>query len=199
MSLIAKEEPVEERERKLIPEDIHHGVCIGVVELGTVYDERYDKNKNEVLITWELPDELIQVGDDGTTMPMIISQKYTISLHEKSNLRKMLEAWRGKKFSFDELQGFDLKTLLNVNGMIQVIHNHNKNTGKTYANVASVIPLIRSMEKKTPVHVPVYFDFDEEMELPELPEWILNRIRESQEWELRVKGKTPKGNDEPDF
>ena len=78
MSLIAKEEG-EARERKMIPEDTHHAVCIGVIELGTVFDERFGKNKREVLITWEIPEERIEMERDGDTisMPMIISQKFT--------------------------------------------------------------------------------------------------------------------------
>ena len=38
-----------------------------------------------------------------------ISATYTLSLGERSNLRKMLESWRSRAFTPEELQGFDLE------------------------------------------------------------------------------------------
>ena len=198
MGLLAKEEaPM--RERKLISEDMHHAVCIAVIELGTVYNERYEKNNHEVMFTWELPEERIEMTreDETVSMPMVTSQKYTISLHEKANLRKAMESWLGRKLTFDELQGFDLKSMLNKNCMLQIVHSTNANTGKTYANISTIIPLIKNMEVKTPEHAPVYFTFEDCNELPDVPDWILERIKESQEFDTWKNGMTDSEEDAP--
>ena len=189
MGLIVKEEDGMDRERKLLPEDIHHAICIGVIELGTIHNEWYDKDVRQVLVTWEIPDELITFtkNDEELTMPMITSKTYTVSLHEKSNLRKDLENWRGRKFTHDELQGFDLKNLLAQNCMLQIMHQVSEKNGKTYANIASIIPLIKGLEVRTPKHAPVFFSWDtmENDELPDVPDWIINRMKESFEWQNR--------------
>jgi hypothetical protein len=36
----------------------------------------------------------------------------TVSLASNGNLKPLLESWRGKKFTKEELVGFDLKTIL---------------------------------------------------------------------------------------
>lgn len=190
MGLLVKESD-DNKERKLIPEDVHHAICISVIELGTIYDERWQNDKREVMFTWEFPFERIEFERDGDTieMPMVISQRYTISLHEKSNLRKMLESWIGSRFEFEELQeGIDLKKYLNKNCMLQVVHNTSKSNGKTYANVGTVIQLIKGMDTKTAEHAPVYFEFDTCDKLPDVPEWILTRIMESQEYDEWKEG-----------
>jgi len=43
---------------------------------------------------------------------LMISKRYTMSLGEQSTLRKDLESWRGKKFTPEELQGFDLNACI---------------------------------------------------------------------------------------
>src|SRR3990167_2490369 len=68
---------------------------------------------------------------------------------EKANLRKHLEAWRGKKFTKEELDGFDVEKLLGVNCQLQVIHNLSDNGG-TFANVQAIVPLGKGMVKIRP-------------------------------------------------
>ena len=68
----------------------------------------------------------------------MVLRRYRLSLHEKSNLRPMLEAWRGRKFNEEELTGFDLEKLVGVNCQVQVIHGI-KSTGGTFAKVQAVV------------------------------------------------------------
>jgi hypothetical protein len=70
--------------------------------------------------------------------PYMVMATFTNSLHEKSRLRPMLEAWRGRKFTNEELDGFDLEKLIGANCQVQVIHAI---TDKgTYANIQAVVP-----------------------------------------------------------
>jgi hypothetical protein len=61
-------------------------------------------------------------------------------------LRHHLEAWRGKKFSAQELQGFDLEKLLGVNGQVQVVHALSDD-GRIWANVQAIVPIGKGMTK----------------------------------------------------
>jgi len=113
------------------PEGLHHAVCVDVIDLGLVATKFGDKPK--VRIVWQIEDR------DGRGARFRASQMYTPSLNEKSALRPMLEAWRGRKFTAAELEGFDLEKLVGANGQIQVVHNMGDN-GNTYANVQAVVP-----------------------------------------------------------
>ena len=128
-----------------IPEGLHLAHCYSVVDLGTQVSEYNGKEivRNRVLITWELPDERIDIEkEDGTkvNLPRAISAEYTLSLHDKAALRHDLETWRSKQFTDDELDGFNLEKLLGVSAQIQVLHKKSADGKKTYANVTSIVP-----------------------------------------------------------
>ena len=173
MSLLAKAQPGIEFE--LPPAGNSVARCYAVVDLGM--QERHWSGqvnfKRIVRISWELPDELMEDG-----RPFSITQNYTLSLGEKANLRKDLESWRGRQFTEEELHGFDLKNLLGVPAMINVIHRHADN-GKTYANVGAVSPLPKGLECPPAVNAPLFFSLEEpgwEQKYNDLPEWLQGKI-----------------------
>jgi hypothetical protein len=121
-----------------VPEGNWPGRCYRVIDLGTqrtTYNGE-TREKHQVMLGWELYDEecVMKTGPKAG-MPMSAHSTYTWSMHEKSGLRKMLESWRGSKFVESDFgdDGFDMKKLLAVPCMIQIIHND-----KGYANVGSV-------------------------------------------------------------
>ena len=168
-----------------IEEGMHHAICYGVYDLGTHYDEKFSKSVHKVLIQWELPDERIDIEKDGImkNLPRAISNKYTLSLHKKAILRRDLEAWRGKTFTETELEGFDITKLLGVNCLLQVLHT--KKDDKVYANIKSIVPLMKETEKKAPENSLKYFSFEErESHIPDgTPDWIIDIIKASNEWD----------------
>jgi len=129
---------------KPAPEGLHQAVCCDVwdpyeAESGFEAGKMVTKTR----IVWQL-----EVVDEEHGRPYEVSQIYTLSLSEKANLRKMLEAWRGRKFSTEELKGFDLEKLIGANGQVQVVHNA-KEGGDVYANVQAVVPIGKNMTKLT--------------------------------------------------
>lgn len=80
--------------------------------------------------------------------PFIVQKRYTLSLHEKAGLRKDLESWRGKSFTGDELQGFDLEVLIGICCLLNVPRNvlQVNRDGDTYANVVSIMRLPKGVE-----------------------------------------------------
>lgn len=183
----------------LLPEGSYAAVCYMLVDLGLQESGRFRNSTRKVLIGWDLVDELIEIG--GEKKPRVFSARYTASLNEKSKLRKDLAAWRGRDFTDNELVAFDLKNIVGVPCLIQIIHR--ENNGKTYANMASLMKLPKGMTIATSTLQPVIFDLDEsplEM-LDELPEWIANLVRNSESYQQRLFAEnTPNENgDAPDF
>jgi len=113
--------------------------CYKLTDLGTQTSEYQGKinTKNQVLITWELPNEMMPPNDEGVSKPFSVSKFFTNSLHEQANLRHDLEAWRGKAFSEEELDGFDLMSVLGKPCMLSIVE---KASGGTKVGSVSAIP-----------------------------------------------------------
>jgi hypothetical protein len=122
------------------PEGLWPAVCVDVVDKGMVASAMY-KPRHMIQLRWILNAE----PSLPSGLPHMAVRSFGLSLGEKSNLRPFLEAWRGKKFTEDELEGFDLEKLIGVNCQIQILHN--KYQGKTYANVQAVVPAARGGKK----------------------------------------------------
>ena len=165
-----------------IPEDLHLAVCYGIWDLGSQFTHFSDRPVHKVVIVWEIPGCRGEFERDGkmVNLPRVISRIYTLSLHEKANLRKNLESWRGKKFSEEELKGFDLKKLLGVPCQIQVIHNVKDD--KTYANISAIIKAPTGTQL-TPENPLKFFSFEEGGDVPTgTPDWIMDLIRHAEEY-----------------
>lgn len=168
-----------------IPEGCFTAICYSIVDLGEQYSERFDNTSRKILITWELPDETIVI--DGEVKPRAISKEYTLSLSEKSNLRKDLTAWRGKAFTEQELKGFDLNNVLNKGCQVQIIHTTRGE--KTYANVASIMGMPKGMKVSAPFNPSVFLDLDGEnamKEMEKIPEWVQDKIKKSETYKAMI-------------
>jgi hypothetical protein len=121
------------REYTPAPEGTHAAVCCDVVDLGLVRTQWGMKPK--VKISWQIDKK----NSDNEDRPFVVSQRFTRSLHEKAELRRVLEDWRGKDLSPQELEEFDLEKLLGANCQLRVVHKIVEG-GETYANVRSVAP-----------------------------------------------------------
>jgi hypothetical protein len=169
-------------------------VCYTVVDLGTHEDtfQGTERDRRLLLITFEIPGERIEIEqEDGTKIdkPRAISIKDTFSMHEKSNLRKKMESWRGAPFTELQAIDFDFKLLLGVNALIQVAHQTTKDGKKTYAFIQSITKPLMEMDKIKSENEHLYFEFGPPYVTPQgfmfpenMPEWIVNKIKESREY-----------------
>lgn len=158
------------------PMGTHVARCFQVIDLGhqKITWQGKEKWQPKIMLTWELlGDERMEDGK-----PFAISNRYTLSLAETSQLRPMLEAWRGKQFSEEELNGFDIKNVLGAYCMLTVMHN--QKDGRTYANVGGVVALPKGMPKPQAVNPPLYFNLDD-CDPSVLPEWIRGIVEKSRE------------------
>jgi len=138
MSIIAKDN---RKDFLPAPEGLHQAVCVDVIDRGL--QETPWGAKEQVQIRWQL-----EAVNPETDKPFLTVKTYTLSLNEKATLRHHLEAWRGKKFTKEELDGFDLEKLLGANCQIQIVHNIAED-GRTYSNVQAIVPLGKGMVKMT--------------------------------------------------
>lgn len=178
MSLIAKEKS--ESTFTPIPEGAYRAVCNLLVDLGFHYNPAFNRRSERVMIGWSIPDETY-TDKDGSNVPYTLTQEYTNSLSKKSNLRPMLASWRGKDFTPEELKGFSLRNVVGAPCMLNVIHKQTK-SGKTIATVAGVMRLPKTMIPPKLDGDPILFDFDSDPldQLAMLPEWIANKVKESE-------------------
>jgi hypothetical protein len=145
-----------------IPQGNHLGILYSIIEMGTV-DEEYQgeaKKAFKVSMTWELPGITGIYTKDGVDqeLPRVISKSYTLSAHEKSGLRKMIQSWRGKNFTDDEAQDFDIAVLLGKPCLVQVIHTIKGDN--TYANIAAITGVPKGMPIYEQVNPTKYLSYD---------------------------------------
>jgi len=154
--------------------------------LGHHYDQTFDKTRHLCVILWEVPGERIDIKDKDSgvekNLPRAKSKQYTLSLNEKANLRKDLESWRGKPFTAEQIDGFDIKAVLGQSCQLQIIHKPSPDGSKTYANISSIVQAPPG-EKPNPENELQYFSFEDKMEIPaNTPKWIRETIERSDEY-----------------
>lgn len=171
------------------PAGNHLAVCYSVVDLGT-QENNYQgdiKIQRKIKLSWEVPEERMSDG-----RPFSLSKTYTLSGHEKSTLRKHLDSWRGKRFSEEDFDKFDIKNLLGKGCMISVIHTDGD---KVFANVDAIASLPKGMAAAEPENEIIYFSLDPSefsMEtFAKLHEKTQEKIQESPEWAAIAKQSTP--------
>lgn len=139
------------------PVGTHVARCVKIIDIGTQKGEYQGKAtlKRQVIIGWELPDELMSEGD-YSGKPFVVSKFYTASLSEKANLRKDLANWRGRDFTEQELAGFDAKNILDKACLVSLTPND-----KNKIRVTGVMALPKGTQVGPRVNDLVYFSLDE--------------------------------------
>lgn len=188
MSLVAKSEG--SSNFIPVPTGMHLARCYRIIDLGTQKSEYMGKERqlHKMMLQFEVHGEDLE-GNPTTTPkgdPMTVSKNYTVTLSEKSNLRKDLQTWRGRDFTPDELRGFELKNVLGQWAMISVVET--ENNGNVYTNIANINPVPATIKKnglpegKNELKI---FSIDEpDMALFEtFSDNLKNKIRLSPEWD----------------
>jgi hypothetical protein len=123
------------------PEGAFPAILLDIHDVGMVYNKAWDKNEHKADFYFFCGE--YKEGKDGERFPLLVRDRYTLSLGEKSRLRKFLESWRGKKLTPDELKKLDLETLLGKPALLQITHNVSGDN--TYANITSIMALPKGM------------------------------------------------------
>ena len=172
-----------------VPAGTHHAVCYGIIAVGTQPSEKFTP-RQKIVVCFEIPSERITIKDQD--LPRGISKRYTLSLNEKSILRKDLQSWRGKPFTQEELNGFDVSKVIGSNCLISVLHSDR--AGAVYADISGISALPRQMASVRPENTPLYFNLLESIDLAkktgntdvnwpsELPAWVQKICSQADEY-----------------
>jgi len=169
--------------------------CVQVIDIGDQMNDLSGKLQREVMILFEIPSERINVN--GEDKPRIMKEIYTLSLTDKANLRKALESWRGKQFTDEELDAFDIRKILNTTCILSVVEKTSKTSGNKYSKIGSISRCMKGIVVP-PAESPVFaFDLDEPDALgtlETLPEWVQKYVKQGQTYKDMISN--PKNFDD---
>lgn len=165
--------------------------CYRMIDIGTqpqTYQGKPSAPKRKVLVYFELlEDENGEKVEMSDGRPFSVMNRYTLSTHKSSILRKHIDAWRGKALSDEEAKSFNIVVLLDKYCRVDV--SVDDSGDRTWVNVTNVT---RSKKKEKPAGVNDTFWWSvEEPDMDafnEFPEWLQNKIGESQEWQEQLAG-----------
>jgi hypothetical protein len=166
-------------ERKPIEAGAYAAVCDMVVDLGVQASPggQYAP-KRTLLLRFQIPSERVEITKDGETksLPAVISRTLGLSLNEKATLRQLLQSWRGRAFTPEELKKFDLVNVLGKPAFINVTHSVKGD--KTYANLTSIMPLPKGMPAPTLEGETLTYSIDDPdpVMFDKLPAWVQDKI-----------------------
>jgi len=129
-------------------------------------------------IGFELPNEIMEyTNKEGNTVkgPMAIGKFFTVSMHEKANLRKALESWRGRTFTDEEAGKFDIGSIIGKGCQLSVLHDK-KADGTIRANINAILSFPKGMTVPGFTTKPLYYAPDDRSMYDELPEWLRKKI-----------------------
>lgn len=163
-----------------VPEGPHPAVCDMFVDLGMqeTSGKYAGKVQHKIYLRWQIPSLRLSYEKDGVQIegPMTIGAKYTLSLHEKAGLRKILKSWRGRDFTPEELKKFDVTTILGAPCLISVSHAP-KDGGGVYANIDAVMKLPQGVIVPKLEGEPLLYDADNLDTYAQLRPWMQELIR----------------------
>lgn len=158
---------------------VYMAVCVGVVDLGEQYSEKFKSYSNKVKFVWALPSETIEV--DGKPEERQLSKEFTFSVSKKGGLRAFLESWNSRTYSDDEFAELDVFDQLGKPCQLQVVLNDTKE----YSNVANLMPLPKGMP--APVSSTAFFTWDmdawDDTMFEKLPAWTQEQIKKSTQYQ----------------
>jgi hypothetical protein len=106
---------------------MHLARCIKVIDLGTQSDEFQGrvKHSRKIWIQWELLGSGMtgEYNPELKGKPFAMALSFTLSMHDKATLRKVLESWRGKPFTKEEVLSFDVSTVLGAPAYLNIGQN----------------------------------------------------------------------------
>jgi len=124
----------------------HVAILTTVVDVG-LQESRYGSQpKREIYLAFEVTDEFNEWTDKNGPRrePKRVSTTVTASLSPKAKLREYVEGILGSRLSEAEVREFDIVNLvLGKPCLLAVVHN--ESNGNTYANIASIAPLPKTM------------------------------------------------------
>jgi hypothetical protein len=171
--------------RDPIPAKTYFGIVAHVIDLGTQDSTLYGPD-HKINIGYELHTKKGPALDPKGNQ-YVASKEYALKFSKIPNktpagLRVAVENILGREFSEEEARaGYDLEQLLGLPCKVQI--KHTTKDGKTYDEIAALLPLDEDDDRPTAALDHVYYELDPEGPIPDdVPKWIAKKIQKSHEW-----------------
>jgi len=166
------------------PEGVYVAVVVGIFDVGTHHSDKFGNDQRKLVLTFETPTERMEIERDGEKLdlPRRISKRYTLSMNEKSNLRREINAIEGHALTDAEAEVYDVFTLAGRACQIQVTQT--ERDGKVYGNVGAVMALPKGTPTPAIDEEPILFTVEgcDGQTFPEnMPGWIVELAQQSAE------------------
>ena len=125
---------------QIAPAGNHIAVLYGILDLGTQESTYQGKTENKHMLAflWELPDERTDADE-----PCQVQRRINFTGNEAGNLMKIVNAIEQRVMKPEELEGYDLFSLIGRGCMLNCIHR--EHDGKTYCNIDGFSPLPKGL------------------------------------------------------
>lgn len=179
--------------------------CYSLIDIGTVphiYQNQNMGTIHRIFLTWELPKLKAVFNEEKGEQPFVISEEFTLSTKDNSNLAKLIAAWRNKPFTAEEEKEFDPTVLVGKTCVIQFIHKRkaaykgkevsevtNENTN---LRIQAIMKRPKDMEMPAQVNPSFIWDWEpieegrEEFSLEKwelIPNFLKDKIKTSEEFQ----------------
>lgn len=178
----------------IVPEGKHVAILYSIVDLGTqeINSKEYGVSfKRQVQLTWELPKVQHEFKQWEWLRPATVKRKCTLSMHEKAQLRSIINNLLGRQLPDSEAEDYDLSELLGTMCQLQI--GHDKTDKGNYLSIINFINLTDD-EKEfytnkwcVAFNDVVLFDLDnyDQRLFDSLPQFIKDTIIKSPEYNNR--------------
>jgi hypothetical protein len=160
---------------KPVPEGPHPAILYSLIDMGTqpgTYQGKPSNPKRKIAMRFELHGEDTKL-DDGR--PMSIGKTFTLSSSPKGNLRPFMEGWRGKAFTDEDFEAFDLQNMLQKPAIVTVVEDGE------YRVINGISRLIAGMTPPVMVNSPIYLS----LEPGEFDEGVFNSLSDKMKEAIR--------------
>lgn len=162
-------------EYEQLEEGTYPARCIGLFDLGTQTHEKFGSNRM-IYVAFEILDE---EKEDGS--PFIMGMFMTVKFTAKATLGKILKSWFGIEIGKDET--YEFEEFENAAAMVTV-QNKTNDEGEEKNKIIAVARVPKKMKVGEAQNDFVEFSLDnfKKSTFDQLPEWLQDRIKESEEW-----------------
>jgi hypothetical protein len=180
--------------KELPPKGNHTATIYKIIYIGTVEQEWKGEKKQsfKVSITWELNNKLKVWKEGEEAKPISVSQMYTFSMGDKSNLRPIVEGIIGGLTPAQAID-FDLDTLLGASSLLQINHGISETGKDKVILTTSQFPEGMTFPKSVNKQILLSYENWNEEVFNSLPDWMKSEMVTTPEYKA-IKGiKVPEG------
>lgn len=163
-----------------VPTGPQLAILYSLIDMGSqegTYQGKPTSPKRKIAMRFELHGDDTKM-EDGR--PLSIGKTFTLSSSSKGNLRPFMEGWRGKAFTDDEFEAFDLRNMLGKAAILTIVEDGE------YSVINNISRLMSNMTAPTQHNPSVYLSLEPEEYDAQLFEMLSQKMREkislSPEW-----------------